>query len=342
MADRGATPRADGFSMPAEWEPHQACLMEWPTLTRRDLWADRFEEAKRDYVAVANAVAAFEPVVMVVDPDQESEARSLCGGGVELLPLPIDDSWMRDNGPIFVRDDAGRVALVHFRFNAWGEKFSPYDTDAEVPRHIASHLGMRRYEAPFVLEGGSFFVDGEGTLITTEQCLLNPNRNPTMSREDIERGLQEYLGIDTVVWLGLGHSSDRDTDGHIDGIAPYVAPATVALLAPEDPQDPDQESGRDNFERLQRARDAKGREFEVIPFETTPPGVVPYLNFYLPNGGVIAPVADRPEDEEALEQIAKLFPEREVVPVPGNCLCYGGGGPHCITQQVPAGTPVPA
>ena len=144
MNDSGSTPREDGFSMPAEWEPHDACLMEWPTVVRRDLWGDRFEEAKHDYAAVANAIAAFEPVMMVVDPDQEAEARALCADGIEFLPLPIDDSWMRDNGPIFVRDRAGRVALVHFRFNAWGEKFHPYDKDAEVPRHIASHLDDAR------------------------------------------------------------------------------------------------------------------------------------------------------------------------------------------------------
>ena len=342
MSDRISTPREDGFSMPAEWESHDACLMEWPTVTRRDFWADRFHEAKDDYAAVATAIAAFEPVVMVCDPDQEAEARRRCGGDVEILPLPIDDSWMRDNGPIFVRDGSGRVALVDFRFNSWGERFRPYDKDADVPRRIADHMGMRRYEAPFVLEGGSLFVDGEGTLITTEQCLLNPNRNPTMSREQIEQGLRDYLGVEVIVWLGLGHSTDRDTDGHIDGIASYAAPATVALLAPEDPADPDRERGRDNMERLRQVSDAKGRAFEVIPFQTRPAGVVPYLNVYLANGGVIAPIADRSEDEQALEQIAKLFPDREVVPVPGNCLCYGGGGPHCITQQVPHGIPVPA
>lgn len=342
MSDRSATPREEGFSMPAEWEPHEACLMGWPAVTRRDFWADRFDEAKRDYATVATAIAAFEPVVMVCDPEQEAEARGYCGEGVHILPVPIDDSWMRDNGPIFVRDGSGRVALVHFGFNAWGEKFHPYDKDADVPRHIAAHLGVRRYEAPFVLEGGSFFVDGEGTLITTEQCLLNPNRNPTMSREEIEQGLRDHLGVETIIWLGLGHSTDRDTDGHIDGIAQYVAPATVALLVPEDPEDPDHERGRDNLERLRSARDAKGRAFEVIPFQTRPPSAVPYLNVYLPNGGVIVPVADRPEDEQALEQIAKLFPDREVVPVPGNCLTYGGGGPHCITQQLPSGVPVPA
>jgi agmatine deiminase len=342
MSERSSTPREDGFSMPAEWESHEACLMEWPTVTRRHLWADLFEEAKGDYATVASAIAAFEPVVMVCDPAQEGEVRRSCGEGVEILPLPIDDSWMRDNGPIFVRDGSRRVALVHFGFNSWGEKYHPYDKDADVPRHVAIHLGIRRYQAPFVLEGGSFFVDGEGTLITTEQCLLNPNRNPTMSREQIEQGLRDYLGVERIVWLGLGHSTDRDTDGHIDGIAPYVGPASVVLLAPDDPEDPDHDRGRDNLERLRRARDARGRDFEVIPFQTRPPGVVPYLNFYLPDGGVIVPVANRPEDEQAIEQIAKLFPDRDVVPVPGSSLNYGGGGPHCITQQVPAGVRVPA
>jgi agmatine deiminase len=341
MDELGSTPREDGFRMPAEWEQHEACLMEWPTVTRADLWADRFEEAQRDYASVANAVASFEPVIMVCDPGQQDDVRRYCGDGVEILPIPIDDSWMRDNGPIFVRDDSGGVALVHFRFNSWGEKYLPYDRDAQVPAHIATHLGMRRYEAPFVLEGGSFLVDGEGTLITTEQCLLHPNRNSTMSREQIEQGLRDYLGVERIVWLGRGHSTDRDTDGHIDGIAQYLAPAKVLLLAPEDPSDPDHDSGRDNLHRLRNARDARGREFEVVRFETSPPGRVPYLNFYLPNGGVVTPVADRLEDVQAIEQVAKLFPDREVVPVPGDCLTYGGGGPHCITQQLPAGMPVP-
>jgi agmatine deiminase len=325
--------------MPAEWEPHEACLMEWPTLTRASLWGDRFEEAKRDYAAVADAVAAFESVIMVCDPRQEIEARRHCGQEVEMLPIPIDDSWMRDNGPIFIRDEGGRVALVHFRFNSWGEKYLPYDKDAEVPRHVGAHLGMRRFEAPFVLEGGSFFVDGEGTLITTEQCLLNPNRNPHLTREQIEQNLRDFLGVGSIVWLGRGHSTDRDTDGHIDGIAQYIAPAKLVLLAPNDPSDPDHASGQDNLERLSRARDARGREFEVVPFETEPPGRVPYLNFYLPNDGVVVPVAGRPEDEQAREQIAELFPDREVVSVPGECLVDGGGGPHCITQQLPVGVP---
>ena len=226
------TPREDGFAMPAEWAPHQACLMEWPTQTRAALWGERLDEAKRDYATVARAIAAFEPVIMVADPAQAGEAHDRCGSGIEILPVPIDDSWMRDNGPIFVADPQGRLALVHFEFNAWGERYLPYDRDALVPAAIAAHLGVRRYAAPFVLEGGSIFVDGEGTLLTTEQCLLNPNRNPALSRAEIERGLRDYLGAEVVVWLGQGHSADRDTDGHIDGIAQYVRPGVVMIHAP--------------------------------------------------------------------------------------------------------------
>jgi agmatine deiminase len=173
-----STPREDGLRMPAEWAPHQATLMEWPTITRRGFWGPLFDRAKSDWATMANAVAAFEAVVMVADPDQASEARAMCGEGVEILPLPINDSWMHDNGPIFVTDERGGVALVQFRFNSWGNKYLPFDRDADVPKRIASHLGMRRYEAPMVFEGGSIFVDGEGTLLTTEQCLLHPNREP--------------------------------------------------------------------------------------------------------------------------------------------------------------------
>ena len=335
-----STPRKDGLSMPAEWTSHQATLMEWPT--RVDLWGELFEQAKEDYAEVARAVGAFEPVVMVTDPSQVDEARNRCGEGVEILPIPIDDSWMRDNGPIFVTDGKGGVALVHFRFNSWGEKFLPYDRDAEVPRHVAAHLGMRRYEAPMVLEGGSFFVDGEGTVITTEQCLLNPNRNPHLSRGQIEEILRDYLGVETVVWLGNGHSTDRDTDGHVDGIAQYVRPGVLMLLAPADPRDPDHESGKDNLRRLRAAHDAKGRAFEVIAFDPGPPNGLSYMNFYLANGGVVAPVVGRPEeDEPALRQIRAAFPEREVVPVSGWTIHEGGGGPHCITQQLPVGIPIP-
>ena len=326
--------------MPAEWSPHQATLMEWPTITRAAFWAELFDRAKADFAAVANAAAAFEPVVMIADPSQVAEARSMCGANVEILPMPIDDSWMRDNGPIFVADGHGGVALVQFGFNSWGEKYLPYDRDAQVPERVAAHLGMRRYRAPMVLEGGSFFVDGEGTLITTEQCLLHPNRNPGMTREQIEHTLGDYLGVDHVIWLGQGHPLDRDTDGHVDAIAQYLRPGVILLDAPSDPADPYHATGKDNLTRLRAARDAAGRKIQVEVFEAGTPSTTAYMNHYLVNGGVIVPADGEPGDEAALTQIRAAYPDRELVAVPGKTILAGGGGPHCITQQVPVGTPL--
>lgn len=326
--------------MPAEWAPHQATLMEWPTNTRHAFWGELFDRAKADWATMANTVAAFEPVVMVADPAQASEARAMCGEGVEILPVPIDDSWMRDNGPIFVTDGRDGLALVHFRFNSWGNKYLPFDRDAEVPKRIASHLGMRRYEAPMVLEGGSIFVDGEGTLLTTEQCLLHPNRNPDMTRDQIERTLGDYLGVDHVIWLGRGHPLDRDTDGHIDAIAQYLAPGTILLDVPGDPADPYHDVGLDNLARLRAAHDAAGRAIEVVALDAGTPAVTAYMNHYLVNGGVVVPADGEPNDEAVLVQLKRAYPDREVVTVPGATILEGGGGPHCITQQIPVGTPL--
>ena len=336
--DRNDTPAAAGFSMPPEWAPHAGCLMAWPS--RRELWTERLAEAKRDYATVARAIANFEPVIMICNPGDAGEVKDLCGGGIENLEIPIDDSWVRDSGPVFVRDRAGHVAAVKFGFNAWGERWHPYDRDASLPDRIADHLGMRIFEAPLVLEGGSFIVDGEGTLITTEQCLLNPNRNPSLDRDQIEQALKDYLGVTTIVWLSSGHSLDigpEGTDGHVDGVAQYVSPGHVALEAPSDPDDPEYEGGQANLERLSSARDARGRSFRVSQLDPRPGASVSYANFYLANGGVIVPVGDDGADRHALDFIAALYPGREVVGVPGATLAFGGGGPHCITQQIPEG-----
>ena len=334
------TPHDDGFSMPAEWSPHQATLMAWPTRTRATLWGALFEEAQRVFATVANAIAAFEPVVMVVDPEQVGQARSLLGEDVDLLPAPIDDSWMRDSGPIFVTNGGGEVALVHFGFNGWGDRYGPYDRDAQVPAVIADHLGMRRYAAPMILEGGAIAVDGEGTLLTTETCLLNPNRNPGLSREDNERLLHEYLGAETVVWLPGGWMASRDTDGHVDGIAAFVAPGEVVLHAPADPGDPDHERGEENRRTIEDTVDVRGRSIRVHPIDPGATLELTHLNLYLTNGGgAIVPLAGVPEDEAALAQLAAAMPERELVGVDGHVLHEGGGGPHCITQQVPSGRP---
>jgi agmatine deiminase len=342
------TPRTDGFHMPPEFAPHQRTLMAWPARVSDvpDWWTAHLEQSKDDWAAMACAVAGFEPVTMVCPPGSTAEVRDRCGEGIEPLELPIDDSWMRDNGPIFVTNDRGEVAMVHFRFNSWGEKFLPYDQDALVPERLADVLGVRRYDAPMILEGGSFFVDGEGTLFTTEECLLNPNRNPDMSRAQIEDTLRAYLGVDTIVWLPNGMADDRDTDGHIDGVAQVIAPGALMLLRPNGTDDPDTPRGDANAALLAATTDARGRSLEVLEVPITGsvdiegygPVSIPYLNFYLVNGGVIVPTGGIPQDEEATALIGAAFPDREVVGVPGAIISLGGGGPHCITQQVPEGS----
>jgi agmatine deiminase len=331
--------------MPAEWEPHQLTLMSWPCRPETYVGADRsfgpeaYGQAQSQQAAVANAVADFEPVVMLVRAEQAGEARRVLSSRIELLETDLDDAWMRDNGPIFVRDATGRVALVQFAFNGWGERSQPTALDSRVPEVIAGHLGVRRYVAPIVLEGGSFFVDGSGTLITTEQCLLHENRNPALSRGRIEATLSDELGIDKVVWLGEGHYEDFSTDGHIDDIAHFLSPGRVILHVPSNPEHPDHARGRDNAERLRVATDARGRAIEVVEFDTGEAQGIPYLNLYVCNGGVVAPIANTPDDEVALAQVLAVYADREVVTVQSDVLFLaGGGGPHCITQQVPAGT----
>jgi agmatine deiminase len=292
--------------MPAEWAPHERTLMAWPC--RRELWGDRLGAAKAQYAATA----------------------------IEVIELPIDDSWLRDSGPIFVTGPGGARAGVHFGFNSWGGKFAPWDRDAAVGGLLVDHLGDHRYEAPFVLEGGSICVDGEGTLITTEECLLNPNRNPDLDRAQIEAGLREHLGVETIVWLEHGLVEDRDTDGHVDLIAAFTKPGEV-LLQSAPPGAPNHERMAANRERLEAAGIAVV-DFPILPYVEVggEPVAASHLNFYLADGAVIVPTAGVDTDAEALERIAAAYPGRDVVGVRAEEIAAGGGGPHCITQQVPA------
>ncbi|MGI8505292.1 MAG: agmatine deiminase family protein [Solirubrobacteraceae bacterium] len=319
---------------PAEWEPHERTLMGWPC--RIELWGEAINRARADYAAVANAIAEFEPVTMIANAGPDSAAaRAACAEGVEIVDLPLDDSWLRDCGPIYTYGEDGQRIALHFGFNAWGEKFSPWDRDAAVGRLIAQRLGDQVRSAPLVLEGGSILTDGEGTLLTTEQCLLNPNRNPSLHREQIEAELCAQLGVQRIVWLGQGLVEDRDTDGHVDLIAAFIAPDHVLLqtVAEENP----------NFEHCEenraRLRDAgiEVTELPLLPYADVAGETVAasYLNFYICNRGVIVPTAGADTDQQALEIIAAAYPDREVVAVDGLVLAYGGGGPHCITQQVP-------
>jgi agmatine deiminase len=320
--------------MPAEWAPHERTIVCWPA--RETMWRERFADAKAEHAGVVNAIAAFEPVTLVADPAQEAEARAAVRGDVEVVAIPLDDSWSRDSGPIFVTG-AGRRAGVDFAFNAWGEMFTPYDEDAEFAARVLEHLGEERIDArDLILEGGSIAVDGEGTLITTEQCLLHPNRNPGLSRERIEVRLRETLGVERIVWLGLGLVEDDDTDGHVDNICAFVEPGRVLLQTVADEADPNHANCRENADRL-AAAGLEVVEIDVLPRleHDGPPTVVPYVNFYVANGALIVPVTGAETDAEALALLERLYPGREAVPVSGTTLAHGGGGVHCITQQVP-------
>lgn len=342
MSSSPTTPHQAGFAMPAEWEPHAGCLMAWPA--RAELWGEHLDDARSDYATVARAIAEFEPVVMVCRPGDAAAVRRRCGTGVMPLEFPIDDSWVRDNGPIFVRQPGGEVSAVGFGFNAWGNRWHPHADDALLAGRIAEWLGVAYFAAPFVLEGGSFFVDGEGTLITTEQCLLNPNRNPHLTREQIEEGLADYLGVSTVVWLPYGHSLDTGpagTDGHVDGVLQYAGPGRVLLELVADPDSADCARGAANLDVLIDARDAAGRRFEIATLDPGANSGVSFANHYLANGAVIVPIGGTACDDPALDAIRRLHPDRKVVGVPGRTLALGGGGPHCITQQIPTGIEVP-
>ncbi len=326
--------------MPAEWEPHERCLMAWPA--RADMWGARLEAARADYAAVANAIAEHEPVLMLAGPQDTAAARAACAGAVEVLEMPLDDSWVRDSGPIFVRDEHGALAGADFTFNAWGEKFHPYGDDARLAARVLEALGVPRRPYPCVLEGGAITVDGEGTLITTESVLLNPNRNPGVSRQQIEAILRDALGAEKVLWLAEGLAEDRDTDGHVDNVCHFLSPGHVIVQTVNDPANANFERLQANLGALRAATDARGRSLEIVEVPLLPylsdgeqPTVAPYLNFYIANGAVVVPVSDERTDADALAILARAFPDRDVVPVPGATLAHGGGGVHCITQQQP-------
>ncbi len=335
-----ATPADRGLFMPAEWHGHDRCWMAWPC--REELWGEHLEAAREAYAEVARTIAEFEPVTMIANPDSIAEASLHCGPGIACLPMPHDDSWIRDNGPTFVIDGRGGIEGVDWRFNGWGGRYEPHDRDAAVAGAVLEHLDLPRNAAPLVLEGGAIHADGEGTLLATESCLLNRNRNPDLGRAEIEALLVAYLGLRQVIWLGEGLEDD-ETDGHIDNLACFVRPGAVLALTSDDPEDGNHEVLQDNLARLRAAKDAKGRDLEVI--EMVQPArregedgrrlSTSYVNFYIANGGVIMPSFEDGKDAAARDTVAACFPEHQVRQVPALDIVRGGGGIHCITQQQP-------
>lgn len=339
------TPLSEGYRMPPEWGPHARCWMAWPC--RAETFSGRLDEAREATAAVAKAIASFEPVCMVVRTDAVADMSIMCGPGVTAFPTLHDDSWMRDNGPTFVTrvTDEGNQELagVAWKWNAWGESYPEHTNDAAVAKAVLRHLKAPVFEGPLVLEGGSVHVDSAGTALVTEECLLNPNRNPGLTREEIEAELKAHFGLRSVIWLGQGWVDD-ETSGHVDNVACFVAPGVVLAQTCNDPSDPNHAIWRDNLARLQAAKDANDRPLEVIEIEQPKVrmGVngrrltLSYVNFYMANSGIVMPSFEDPQDGRAYDILSKLFPNRRVEQINALDILEGGGGIHCITRQEPA------
>ena len=359
-----STPRNDGFRMPGEFEPHEKCWMLWPR--RGDTWRLGAKPAQTAFAEVAAAISQFEPVCVGAGPDQWENARAMLPDRVRVVEITSDDAWMRDVGPTFVVDRSRQVRGVDWQFNAWGGLnggiYFPWAQDGLVAGKVLEIEDAARYRAHLVMEGGALHVDGEGTLITTAECLLNAIRNPHLSREEIEASLREYLSIEKVIWIDKGVYLD-ETDGHVDNLCCFTAPGEVLLTWTDDGDDPQYERSREAFDLLSTATDARGRQLTVRKIhQPTPMRITPeecrgldasetakprlagdrlaasYVNFYIANGGIVMPLFDDPRDRDAMDLLARLFPGRRVVGVQSREILLGGGNIHCITQQVPAGT----
>ena len=368
-----STPKKDGYRMPGEFEPQECIWMLWPH--RPDNWRDGAKPAQKAYADVARGIAQYEPVIVGVNPEDYAAAHYVLTGEENILVVEMtsDDSWIRDCGPTFVVNDDGDVRAVHWHFNAWGGLvdglYFPWDQDALVGLKVADLAGVDRYRPDsFVLEGGSIHVDGEGTVMTTEMCLLSEGRNPELSKEQIENYLCEYLGVEKVIWVKDGIDPE-ETNGHIDDVAQIVAPGKVLCIWSDDPDYPFYNECHAAYETLSNAVDAKGRKLEVTklcmpvkplymdqascdsidteeyaePRVADEPLIASYMNFLIVNGGVIVPQYGDENDALAVQQIQAAFDEAwgegayKAVGVKTDQVVFGGGNIHCITQQEPAG-----
>ena len=345
-----STPAQLGYSMPAEWAPHRGTWLSWPH--KEASWPGKFEPVPRIFARMVGVLSPHEEVhVNVRDAAMEADVRDLLAaedvGAVNVFfhHHPTNDAWCRDHGPIFLQRDTphGREeAIVDWGYNAWGGKYPPYDLDDVIPTRIGAEFGIPVLSPGMILEGGSIEVNGRGTLLTTEACLLNPNRNPGLSREEIEQRLREYLGVTHILWLGDGIEGD-DTDGHVDDLTRFVDASTVVTVVEDDPADANYAPLRDNLERLHSMTDQDGQPLRVVTLPMPAPMhqdgqrlPASYANFYIGNKVVLLPTYDPARDEIARGTLQELFPTRRVVPIDCTDLVWGLGACHCVTQQWPA------
>ncbi|MGN0578112.1 MAG: agmatine deiminase [Ruminiclostridium sp.] len=357
-----SVPAADGFYMPAEFSPHYGCILIFPE--RSDSWQYGAYAARKAFVKVCEAIAESERVTVCASEKQYENARRMLPDNIRVVEMSSNDSWARDYAPTFVTNGK-EIRGVNWRFNAWGGLvdglYFPWDKDDRMARKLCDLYEKDMYDAgDFVLEGGSIHVDGEGTCITTEACLLSSGRNPGLTKEEIEQKLKQYLGVQKVIWLKRGIYND-ETNEHVDNICAFVKPAEVVLAWTEDKSDPQYEMSRSCLEILENETDAKGRKIKVhklilpspvtitaeecggldtMDFQPTrTPGerlAASYVNFYISNGAVVMPFFGDPADEPAKKLLSELFPDRKIIPVYARDILIGGGNIHCITQQIPS------
>ncbi|MFA4873055.1 MAG: agmatine deiminase family protein [Patescibacteria group bacterium] len=332
--------------MPAEWEPHKGTWIAWPH--NRDHWPGKFDSIPGVFAEIIQKLTKSEKVFLLVNDDaMEQEARRILNekntlmSQVEFVQIPTNTSWTRDYGPIFIRDTQGKLSVMDWIFTSWGNKYPPFDLDDIVPKKICQQFEFSLIEPGIVLEGGSIDVNGKGSLLTTEQCLLNKNRNPQLNRTQIEVNLKKYLGASNILWLKRGIAGD-DTDGHIDDSARFTDPSTIVCAVAESTDDPDYDVLRHNYEDLNKFRDQDGEPFRVIPFPTPDPVIyegqrlpASYINFYIANKSVLLPTFRCKKDQEAQRILQELFSTRSVIGIDCTDLIWGLGAIHCSTQQQP-------
>lgn len=336
--------RIQGYHMPAEWAPMAAMWLGWPVLENRDeLWGDHYARVEEEFALAARTFARYQSCKVTAHHSRADRARVLCGPGVEVLAVAAEDNWIRDCGPIFLQGPGGQLAAAVFRFNAWGGKYQPHDGCQQLAQDMARAAGVQVFNSDMVLEGGSFYVDGQGTLLTTESCLLHPNRNPHMSRSEIEEELGRMLGIRKVIWLP-GNPDEVETNGHVDGIASFIGDGRMLVQSASPDQGEYYRTMQENRRALELATDAAGRRFEFLEL---PSPIVSerfgserycdcYANYVLLNGAVVSTAFGVPEDEAARAVFTKAFPGRAIEMLPVTAISMGGGSLHCSTQQQPS------
>ncbi|MEI6063861.1 MAG: agmatine deiminase family protein [Pseudanabaena sp. ELA748] len=334
------SPKILGYAQPAEWQHHTACWLAFPS--HRDLWLEYLDIVQEEFVALAKAIAQSEQLeILVLEETAELAKQVFSGLPVRFHQIPFGDIWMRDMTPIYIKNTEGKLGALHFQWNGWGGKYM-LEHDDFVAEKILQTLDIPKFEFDWVLEGGAIEVDGEGTCLTTKQCLLNLNRNPNMDQEAIELGLKSALGIEKVLWIEEGLLNDH-TDGHIDTIARFIAPHTVMCMQPTDSDDPNYQVLNHIAEQLELMTDAKGRKIDVIKVPS--PNLVldqegeimpaSYLNFYISNDSVIIPTYGSKNDDLAVQEIGKYFPSRQAIGLSAKHILLGGGAFHCITCHQP-------